>query len=467
MKRRDLLKSASVIAAAPFLTSWTNDFSGLESNHPQKSSAGQIQRFGDGRDWFFERRYGMFVHWGLYSIPGWHEQHQWRARVERSEYVKLANHWNPKKFNPEQCLDLMEEAGMKYITVTTKHHDGFCLWDTKQTSFNTMNTPYKKDAIGMLAEACHKRQIPLCLYYSIADWNHPNYPNEGRHHELQPQPHDSPDWDKYMEFLKEQVRELCTNYGEIHGFWWDMNVPVFKDPSINAMIRQLQPKAVINNRGFDEGDFGTPERDYDNVAAEAKGFERMTEACQSVGMESWGYKKDEDYYTDRHLISSIDRYLARDSNYLLNVGPTGDGIIPPQSAEILKRIGIWKKSVDESFTQVQTDAELINSPGVLVTKKEKTVYVHLNRLPVGNGIKLKPITFAPQKATLLNTGKKVDFVVNLCPSDHASQQPYLRLRNLPVGEFANSVMVVKLEFVKPLEEISKIEKQVTNIELTK
>ena len=466
MKRRDLLKSAPVIAAAPFFSSFSGNFSGFENSN-QKSGISQISRFGDGRDWFFEHRYGMFVHWGLYSITGWHEQHQWRGRVERNKYVQLSKHWNPKKFNPDEWLDLMEEAGMKYITITTKHHDGFCLWDTKETAFNTVNTPYKKDIIGMLADACHKRQIPLCLYYSIADWNQPNYPNEGRHHELQPQPGDSPDWDKYMEFLKAQVRELCTNYGEIHGFWWDMNVPQYKDTSVNAMIRKLQPKAVINNRGFDEGDFGTPERDYDNAANEAKGFERLTEACQSVGMESWGYKKDEDYYTDRHLISSIDRYLARDANYLLNVGPTGEGEIPEQSADILKRIGVWKKAVDESFINVKTDSELINSPGVLVTKKDKTVYVHLNRLPVGNGIKLKPVTVAPEKATLLNNGKKVDFVVNLCPSDHATQQPYLRLRNLPVAEFSNSAMVIKLEFDKPLEEISKTEKQDADIEMAK
>jgi alpha-L-fucosidase len=408
----------------------------------------------------------MFVHWGLYSIPGWHEQHQWRGRVERKEYVKLAQQWNPVKFNPEQWLDLVEEAGMKYITITTKHHDGFCLWDTKQTTFNTMNTPFKKDAIGMLANACHKRKIPLCLYYSIADWNHPNYPNEGRHHELPPQPGDSPDWQKYMNFLKEQVRELCTNYGEIHGFWWDMNVPQYKDPTINAMIRQLQPKAVINNRGFDEGDFGTPERDYDNAAAEAKGFDKPTEACQSVGMESWGYKKDEDFYTDRHLISSIDRYLARDANYLLNVGPTGEGEIPAEAAAILKGIGKWKKSVDESFQNVEPDAGLLQLPGTLTTKRNKTMYVHLNRLPVGNGIKLKPIVVAPVKAMLLNTGKPVEFVVNLCPSDHATQQPYLRLRNLPVDEFANSVMVVKLDFDKPLNEITQLEKK-TDSELIK
>lgn len=452
MKRRDLLKSAGLIAATPLLSSWTSGFYGIQ-NVELKAASNQITRFNDGRDWFSESRYGMFVHWGLYSIPGWHEQHQWRAREERSKYVKLANHWNPKKFNPEQWLDLMEEAGMKYITVTTKHHDGFCLWDTKQTSFNTMNTPYKKDVIGMLSEACHKRNIPLCLYYSIADWNHPNYPNEGRHHELQPQPQDSPDWQKYMDFLKAQVKELCTNYGEIHGFWWDMNVPKYKDTSINNMIRELQPKAVINNRGFDDGDFGTPERDFENAATQAKGFERLTEACQSVGMESWGYKKDEDYYTDRHLISSIDRYLSLGANYLLNVGPTGEGIIPQQSSAIIKRIGTWKKSVDESFLSVESDTGLIDAPGVFVTKKGKIVYVHLNNFPVGEGIKLKPINVAPQTATLLNTGKKVDFIVNLSPSDHATQQPYLRLRNLPVNEMADTVLVVKLEFDKPLEEI--------------
>jgi alpha-L-fucosidase len=409
----------------------------------------------------------MFVHWGLYSIPGWHEQHQWRARVPRTEYEKLAQQWNPVKFNPEQWLDLMEEAGMKYITITTKHHDGFCLWDSKQTTFNTMNTLYKKDVIGMLSDACHKRNIPLCLYYSIADWNQPNYPNQGRHHELPVQPQDSPDWDKYMEFLKAQVRELCTNYGEIHGLWWDMNVPEFKDISVNAMIRKLQPKAVINNRGFDEGDFGTPERDYANAATEARSFDRLTEACQSVGMESWGYKKDEDYYTDRHLISSIDRYLARDANYLLNVGPTGEGIISKDAADILRRIGQWKKSVDESYHQVQTDSTITSASGVLVTKREQTLYIHLNKVPVGTGLKLKPINVMPSKATLLNNGKPVDCVVNLCPSDHATQQPYLRLRNLPANELANTVLIAKLEFDRPLDKIGLETKQETNIELTK
>jgi alpha-L-fucosidase len=469
MKRRDLIKSTAALSMASFLPKWADaqtkfEFK-LKDSESTKNSA--IPRFGDGRDWFFERRYGMFVHWGLYSIPGWHEQHQWRARVSRSEYVKLAAQWNPVKFNPGQWLDLLEEAGMKYITITTKHHDGFCLFDSKQTTFNTMNTPYKKDVIGLLADECHKRKIPLCLYYSIADWNQPNYPNQGRHHELPPQPQDSPDWDKYMLFLREQVRELCTNYGEIHGFWWDMNVPVYKDRSVNDMIRKLQPKAVINNRGFDEGDFGTPERDYDNAAADAKSFDKPVEACQSVGMESWGYKKDEDYYTIRHLESSIDRYLARDANYLLNVGPTGEGLIPPESAAILKKIGVWKKAVDPSFQDVQTDIDLVSIPGVLVTRKDRSLFVHLNKATVGNGVKLKPINVLPVKATLLNNGLPIECALNLCPSDHATQQPYLRLRNLPTNEMANSVLVAKLEFDRPLEQIVQLKNPQTNIELTK
>lgn len=431
MNRRDFVKlaAASAVAALPTRTS---------------AAACVLQRFGDGRDWFFEKRYGMFVHWGIYALPAWHEQHQWRARVPRTEYVRLAKEWNPRKFDPEVWLDLLQEAGMEYLCVTAKHHDGFSLWDSRATTFTTMNTPYGRDIIGMIADACHRRGVPLCLYYSIADWNHPNYPNQGRHHELPPQPQDAPDWDKYLEFLKAQVKELCSNYGEIHGFWWDMNVPEHRDPSINAMIRRLQPKAVINNRGFDQGDFGTPERDYERD--DLPEFERPTEACQSVGMESWGYRRDEDYYSDRHLIRSIDRYLARGANYLLNVGPTAEGIIPDESAAIIKRIGRWYKAVKESFENVEPAAHLIENRSVFMTRRDHTLYVHLNPDPRGNAVKLKPLHKAPRRAVLLNDGRPVEYAVDMAPSDHAEQQAYLRLIRLPVNELCNTVLVVKLEF---------------------
>lgn len=410
--------------------------------NPGNSSA---SKFGDGRDWFFEKRYGLFIHWGLYSIPGWHEQHQWRMKVPRSEYVKLAAKWNPKRFDPEEWLDMMELAGMKYITFTTKHHDGFCLWDTKETKFNTMNTPYKKDILGMLSDACHKRKIPLCLYYSIADWNHPAYPNQGRSHELAgPEAGDRPDWNAYMEFLKAQVKELCSDYGQIHGFWWDMNVPKYNDPSINEMIRKLQPAAVINNRGFDEGDFGTPERDMEN-APEGPGV-RPVEACQSVGIESWGYRKDEDYYTDLHLQKSIDRYLSLGANYLLNAGPTGEGVFPDVSREILMRLGEWFASVEESYMNTEFVRGLISNPDILVTKKENIIYLHFNKGFTGNGIKLKPLETIPVSAKLLNTGKAVGFSAELLPSEHISQKKYLRLKDVPANELAGQVAVIKLVF---------------------
>jgi alpha-L-fucosidase len=403
-------------------------------------------RFGDGRDWWFQRRFGMFVHWGLYSIHGYHEQEQWRLRVPRSEYEKLQQQWNPVKFDPNAWLDLAAQAGMKYICLTSKHHDGFCLWDTKQTSYNTMNTPYGKDVLRMLADACHRRGVPLCLYYSVVDWHHPNYPNQGRSHELPPQAGDQPDLGRYLDFLKAQIRELCTNYGEIHGIWWDMNVTTHMDPSINRMIRQLQPKAVINNRGFDQGDFGTPERDFDASGEEALSFDKRTEACQSVGSESWGYRKDEDYYDDRHLLRSIDKYLARDANYLLNVGPKGDGTIPAESAAILGRIGKWYGSVRESLEGVVPASNMTANRNVLLTKKGDAVYVHLHRDPVAEAVKLRPMTTAPRRATLLNTGEAVEFAVDLAPSDHVEHVAYLRLRKLPVNGMANTVLVVKLEF---------------------
>lgn len=403
-------------------------------------------RFGDGRDWFFERRFGLFVHWGLYAIPGWHEQHQWRGRVPRTEYVRLAGQWNPTNYNPDAWLDLAEAVGMRYICLTAKHHDGFCLWNTKQTAYNTMNTPYGRDIVGMLADACHRRRFPLCLYYSIADWHHPNYPNQGRHHELPPQPGDDPNWEKYLVFLRAQVRELCTNYGEIHGFWWDMNVAGTADPSINEMIRALQPRAVINDRGFDAGDFGTPERDYDRGADDARTFDRATEACQSVGVESWGWRRDEDYHADRHLLRSINKYLARGANYLLNVGPTADGAIPSEAAAILGRIGAWYGAVRESLEDVEPASDLTANRDVLLTRRGNTLYVHLHKDPISDVVKLKPIAVAPRRAILLNTGDPVEFALDLVPSEHVERRSYLRLRKLPVNRLADTVLVVKLEF---------------------
>ena len=253
-----------------------------------------MRRFGDARDWFFEKRFGMFVHWGVYAIPAWHEQILWRGNVKRREYEKLIGEFNPTKYDPEAWLDALQEAGMEYLCFTTKHHDGFCMWDSEFTDYKVTNSPYARDVLAMLAEACEKRGVLLSLYYSLPDWHHPNYPNLGRHHQMfGPLPEDEPDEAKYLDYVRNQVRELCTNYGKIWQFFWDVNAAEFYDPSLNQMIRELQPQALINNRGPDTGDYSTPERHV----PEGSAFTEPTEACQSMGRESWGYREDEDYYS--------------------------------------------------------------------------------------------------------------------------------------------------------------------------
>ena len=411
------------------------------------STANQIvpqMRFNDGRDWFFEKRFGLFIHWGIYSIPGWHEQMQWRMPVARNEYAKLAEKFNPTSFDPNEWLDIAESAGMEYITFTAKHHDGFCLWDTKETDYNIMNTPYGKDALGMLADACHKRSMPLCVYYSIPDWHHPTYPNEGRHHELQPQAGDTPDLELYMEFLKAQLREICSNYGEIHGIWWDNNVPEHRDPSVNEMIRKLQPKAIINNRGFDKGDFATPEREMRDAHGDVNNPMTPVEACDSIGAESWGCRVNEDYYSIARITAKIDYYLARGNNYLLNVGPLPDGTFPDESVAILQKIGKWYASVKESFECAEVspaDSELDLS----LTENGNVLYAHLPKDFDRTGIILQEIKELPKSAVVLNNGVILKSAVELMPS-RFQNEPCLHIWDIPVDELSNEKIVLKLTF---------------------
>jgi alpha-L-fucosidase len=398
-------------------------------------------RFGDGRDWFLQRRFGLFVHWGLYAIPAWHEQIQWRRGIARRDYERLIGEFNPIRFDPDAWCDAAERAGMEYVCFTTKHHDGFCLWDTALTEFNVMRSPYGRDVLTMLAEACHRRGLPLCLYYSCVDWHHPNYPNQGRHHELPgPEPGDAPDLDRYLEFLKGQLRELCTNYGTIHGIWWDMNLPQHRDPSINAMVRALQPSAVINNRGYDDGDFETPER----RVPEGRRFARPTEACQSGGRESWGFRQDEDYHSSGFLMQSIDTILAMGGNYLLNVGPRADGTLPPEASERLERIGRWYGRVREAFGDAEPASDLTDNPGVLLTRRGRTLYAHFPSAPEASGAVLRPLATVPRRATLLNTGAELHAAVEVTPRLW-QERPYLHLVGLPVEAQLGEPLVVRLD----------------------
>ncbi len=419
-----------------------------------------IRKFNDGRDWFFQKRFGMFIHWGLYSIPAWHEQILWRGNMSRREYEQLINEFNPVKFDPDLWLDQLEKVGMEFICLTTKHHDGFCLFDTEYTDYNIMNTPYQKDIVAVLAEACHRRGTPLGLYYSIPDWHHQNYPNLGRHHEMfGPRSGDEPDQDKYLDYVKNQIHELCSNYGEIHQIFWDVNVLEWEEEEVNEMIRSLQPAAIINDRGPGQGDFKTPERHV----PDGKQFNTPTMAVQSMGRESWGYKEDEDYYSNKYIMQSIDKIMAMGGNYMLNVGPKPDGVIADQDIEGLNKIGSWYNSISEAFTDTVPASTLVDKDEmtigaktvvrdeVLLTKKGNTVYVHLPEDLQSSAVILKPLDIMPTKVTLLNNGQELEARVDITPW-HWREKPYLRIRNLPVNELSDTVMVIKLEFDSTINE---------------
>ncbi|MCF6177587.1 MAG: alpha-L-fucosidase [Victivallaceae bacterium] len=395
-------------------------------------------------NWFKEKRFGMFVHWGLYAIPAKHEQYWQRWNIPRKEYLKFAEQFNPQNFNPAAWLDLAEDAGMEYLVFTAKHHDGFCMWDTQQTAFNIMNSPYGKDILAMLADECHKRDFPLVIYYSVVDWYQPTYPNIGRHHEIVTDPAQH-DMAAYVEFVKAQIGELCSNYGKIHGIWWDMNVPEYHESSVHKLIRQLQPEAVINNRGFGPGDFSTPEREWDPEGADT-GYHNhkynMLEACQSIGLNSWGYNEDEDYYSSCYLMKSIDQRLAAGANYLLNIGPDASGNIPHQATEILSNIGNWFKPVRASFNA--TAVNIVNNRFLLTTQSGKTVYIHAPEGLNTSTLELDPISKTPHTVTLLNNGQQLAWTFT--PLIHNQDKAeYLRIRNIPTANIIGPV-VLKIEF---------------------
>lgn len=387
-------------------------------------------------------KFGMFIHWGIYSQTGYHEQVRWRYFTPRSEYRKLMNTFNPVDYDPDKWVRLAKDAGMEYICFTTKHHDGFCMFDTKYTDFNIMNTPYGKDVLKELADACHRGGMRLSLYYSNPDWDYKYGYNSKSSHQM-PGSDCTENIEKLKEFQKNQIRELLTNYGEIYTFFWDIPTHI-EDKSMNEFIRSLQPNILIDDRGWDDkGDFSTPER---NVPDGGK-FERCTEACQSVGEQSWGYCRDEDYFTKRFLTASIDKIMVKDGSYLLNVGPKPDGTIPERAADIIKRVGEWYNSVKESFAE---PCVLLDNRKLLTTRTGDTLYVHIPDGLNSCGLTLKPLDMMPKSVTLLNDGRALKYGVVTRPDDKDWATQLLRRQTLhifdiPADEFANETMVIKIE----------------------
>ena len=396
-----------------------------------------------------QNRFGLFIHWGLYAIPAVHEQVLARGDWNHDDYEALMHRFDPIRYDPEAWVRMARDCGMSYLCFTTKHHDGFCMWDTGQTDYNIMNTPYGKDVLKLLADACRKYGMKLSLYYSNPDWHHPNAYNALSTHQWKAKYPEKSDMDAYIAFIKAQVTELLTNYGEIYTFFWDIP-PHIEDKSINALVRSLQPDILINNRGFDAGDFATPERSV----PDGDRFPMMTEACQSVDENSWGYRAEADYFSAAHLMQSIDKIMAMGGSYLLNVGPMADGTIPKRSEQLLCRIGAWYNRTQIALENTAPAARTYSLSGgmpYIAVEKNGVTYFHFYR-----GLNSTAVTFwdddipTPRRAVLLNADKELPIRHGTLPSkvdsDAVARKQYYSIREIPVDDYPAEPLVIAVEW---------------------
>lgn len=399
----------------------------------------------------YDNKFGMFIHWGIYALTGLQDQALQRFQMDHKEYDDLMHQFNPVKYDPEQWVLLAKEAGMKYICFTTKHHDGFCMWDTKYTDFKITNTPYGKDVLKMLAEACQKHGMLLSLYYSNPDWNHPYgfnpYTPFAKVWRLSCSHPDQQDTVIYRQYIKNQITELLTQYGPIYTLFWDIP-PGIEDPSLNELVRKLQPNILINDRGWSKGDFGTPEREYDTINASY--FESMTEACNSVDQQSWGFRTQPDFYSLRHLNCAIDRFMSMGASYLLNVGPSPEGEITEEYADRIRRIGNWYNRMEGCLEQAQPDP-LNYQPRdckCVATMKNGKTYLHFHDGIPSTAVSLENYPNTPQAVRLMNTNTQLPFALDLLPEFRGGMgvcdRKFLHIMDIPVDDLANEPIVLEI-----------------------
>jgi alpha-L-fucosidase len=352
--------------------------------------------------WWKEARFGLFIHWGLYAIPagewkGATNHAEWiltTAQIPVDEYEKFARRFNPVKFNAAEWVRMAREAGMKYIVITSKHHDGFCLFNSRLTKYDVADaTPFKRDILKELAEECRKQGLRMCFYHSIMDWHHPDYlPRR----DWETRSAEGARFERYVDHLKGQVRELLTNYDDLGVMWFDGEWESTWMPEMGRdlywYVRSIRPGIIVNNRvgkgrvgmagTFDPlaspGDFGTPEQE---IPATGLGYD--WETCMTMN-DHWGYNKhDRNWKSAEDLIRKLVDIASKGGNFLLNVGPTAEGVFPGESIKRLEEIGRWMKINGESI--YGTTASLFESLdwGRSTTKKNK-LYLHVFDWP-GNG----------------------------------------------------------------------------------
>ncbi|MGH2271676.1 alpha-L-fucosidase [Anaerohalosphaeraceae bacterium U12dextr] len=367
--------------------------------------------------WWRQARFGMFIHWGLYAEPAgqWNgkthygEWIQNEAQIPLDDYTQIATRFNPAKFNAADWVRIAQSSGVKYLVITSKHHDGFCLFDSTLTDYTVMHTPFHRDILKELSEECRKQGLKFCTYYSIMDWHHPDYLPRRR---WEKRPAEGANFDRYVQYMKGQLKEIISRY-EPAVLWfdgeWENTWTEERGRDLYQYVRSLKPDMIINNRvgkgrqgmagTYDPneavGDFGTPEQEIP-----ATGLLYDWETCMTMN-DHWGYNKaDKNYKSGPDLIRKLVDIVSKGGNFLLNVGPTAEGLFPPESLQRLEQIGQWIHINGDSIygTTASRFKELTFGRS---TTKGHRLYLHIFDWPADGRLVLPGLVSNPVSAHFL------------------------------------------------------------------
>lgn len=383
--------------------------------------------------WWTNDRFGMFIHWGLYSLPARHEWVKNHERLTNEQYQKYFNIFNPDLFDPKLWAKQAKAAGMRYAVLTTKHHEGFCLFDSKYTDYKATNTPAKRDLVREYVNAFRAEGIKVGFYYSLLDWHHPDYTIDNNHPQRPLNGSDTAyarlnkgrDMAKYREYLRHQITELLTNYGKIDILWVDFS---FFDKNghgkgkddwgsveLLKLIRKLQPGIIVNNRlGLQEykdgGDFETPEQVKPAVLEKYRG--KVWETCQTFS-GSWGYYRDENTWkTHRQLLDLLITSVSNGGNLILNVGPTARGEFDYRAKSALDSLAIWMHSNSKAIygcTYAPATFKAPDDTKLTYNAATKRLYVHVYNYPANGKLSLPDYKGKIKYAQFLHDDSEIKF----------------------------------------------------------
>jgi alpha-L-fucosidase len=384
----------------------------------------------DNREWFQDAKFGLFIHWGVYSVLGGGGDQgiaEWimnNKEIPIAQYKKLPSFFNPVEFDPAEWVSMVKQAGMKYITITSKHHDGFAMFDSKVSDYNIVDaTPFGRDVLGMLKQECDRQGIKLFFYYSQLDWHHPDYyPRGGTGQGYTGRP-ESGDWDSYIDYMNAQLTELLMQYGGIGGIWfdgmWDKPDADWHLDETYTLIHSLQPSALIGSNHhkmpFPGEDFMMFERDL--PGQNSMGFnntgisqEVPLEMCETMN-DSWGFNLvDTNYKSVERLVQTLIRAAGHGANFLLNTGPMPSGKIQPENVDTLMAIGHWMEAYGESIYGTRKGPVAPMEWGAMTTKGNR-IFIHV--LDPGQGVIEIP-GFSPKLRTAVfyDDGSKAEVKKN-------------------------------------------------------